>query len=296
MSGFPEAGQNFRYINKSSSNCAQPNQNPDTLYSASKDLHPRKHKQGPFTLIQVETAAGPAEADLLESRSSHFLLVSGEICPLIRTQSSSWASPLDIVWRRSKTGIQQEAWSRFKKHHTRRRGVLHTPFYSPALLIHLQLRVETHTTGCCSGLKKIIKSSIQHVFFSPFLSTCVFASVCWFVSPGLSLAFQRWTSVDPKVCGGCLCSLPCPTSESQPSAGAERLDGERTAGRQWGMDVICFSQRATLKTHWKAAHTETGTDSARRGAFSFSYIFPFGFSQFQTLLPFMSSGGFIKFT
>lgn len=193
---FPEAGQNFRYTNKSSSsinrysNCAQPNQNPDTLYSANKDLHPRQHKQGPFTLIQVETAAGPAEADLLESRSSHFLLVSGEICPPIRTQSFSWASPLDIVWRRSKTGIQQEAWSRFKKRHTRRRGVLHASFYSPALLIHFHLRVKTHTTGCCSGLNKK-KSSIQHVFFDFlvhfFPRVCLQACVCFpgFIS-GLS--------------------------------------------------------------------------------------------------------------
>lgn len=45
-----------------------------------------------------------------------------------------------------------------------------------------------------------------------------------------------------------MCSLLCPPSESEPSAGAERLDGHRTRGRHWRMDVIYARHRATLNT------------------------------------------------
>lgn len=98
------------FLNRSLRTPTRWNLNPRRIYSCAprtKISTQAKAQTKPFTLIRDETAPGPKDSDLLESGNSHFLCVSGEICPLIRIQRILGMAPRYCL-RGSKTGSARE--------------------------------------------------------------------------------------------------------------------------------------------------------------------------------------------
>lgn len=195
------------------------------------------------------------DSDLLESRNSHFLPVSGEICPLIWIQSFLGVAP-GYCLRRSKAESRGRTVGHFLKLHTKRRAVRthlteaisSAKFWSLLIPPPSSRQLKLHTGGLapCTGLKNVkMRACVCRGLFvwaclvweSELSHVCLHVCIGLKFSSGFSELNDHWPS---GVWWAALCAASC-VPRLTPSLQWMPLGARREGGRHRRMDVWCLS-------------------------------------------------------